>query len=68
MISIHDRPHDAPAGYAVRFWEINPGFITPGKLIHSLPTIEAARAHVPAGFIKLDRDPDDDPKIVEVWI
>lgn len=68
IVTIHDRPHDAPDGFAVRHWEVQPGIVTPGKLIAPLPTLAAARDCVPSGLVNIGREPDDDISIVEVWV
>lgn len=68
IVTIHDRPHDAPAGFAVRHWTVAAGAVLPGKLIHSLPTLDAARDLIPRGLVNIGRMPEDDAKIVEVWV
>lgn len=69
MFVIYDHPNDAPDGFVVRIWTVVDTMVMPGKLIAiNLLDLAAARAYVPHGFVSIGRMPDDDPKIVEVWI
>jgi hypothetical protein len=68
IVTIYDHPFDAPDGFAVRYWDVEPGKVLPGKLVTSFPTLEAAREHVPRGLVNIGRTPEDDPKVVEVWV
>jgi hypothetical protein len=69
MFVIYDRPKDAPGGFFVRSWQVLPGIIAPGKALGwDLPSLEDARALVPQGLVNIGRTPDDDAKIVEVWV
>lgn len=64
---IYDHPADYPQYVVVRQWVIKAGQIEigPAMLCDSL---EQAREDVPLGLYCLDRHPDDDPTIVEVWL
>lgn len=69
MIVIYDRPRDLPDGFVVRSWTVKPGNVVPGELIgRNLADLEAARRLVPDGLVNIGRTPDDDAKIVEVWV
>lgn len=69
MVVIYDRPHDAPDGYVARLWKVSPGKVLPDKLLGvDLGTLDAARELVPQGMVNIGRRPEDDPKIVEVWV
>jgi hypothetical protein len=67
--AIYNNPRDYPGQFVVRRW-----FIGRGELLRELApyavtgTLEAARAAVPPGMYRLDRDASDDAVIVEVWI
>lgn len=65
--TIYDHPADFPDRIVVRPWEVTAGKVEPGHawLCHSL---EEARAVIPPGLHRLDRQPDDDPTIIEVWL
>src|SRR5690606_5063529 len=69
MYVIYDRPHDHPGGFVVRRWKVSHGLLIPDLLIGTdLPDLEAARKIIPPGLYNLGRHPDDDSKIVEVWV
>lgn len=65
---IYERPADYPDGYVVRQWIIRRG----EKPIrgHALggPDLESVRATIPPEKVRMDRSPEDDPTIFEVWI
>ena len=62
---IYDSPTDFPAGtFVARRFELDnptPDFVT-GR------TLAEVRAKIPPGLYNIGRYPQDDPKIVEVWI
>lgn len=64
------RPIDLPGvEFAARQALIGPGGIT--RITERLviaPTLEALRDQLPPGLVRMDRHPDDDPVIVEIWI
>jgi hypothetical protein len=84
MYVIYERPRDWPESFVVREWvqhrpevpKPEPGTLAiaiippaePGKIVAVRDTLEHARAAVPAGTVNVGREPDDDPKIVEVWL
>lgn len=63
---IYERPSDHPEGYVVRQWRITRHGAQPEGYIVA-DSLQAARDRVPLGKVCLDRQPDDDPCIVEVW-
>lgn len=67
MWTIYAHPADYPEGYVARQWIIGPGNEYPGPARYR-PDLEAARAALPEGLYRLDRDPGDDPTVVESWI
>lgn len=68
---IHVHPLDAPEGYpyVVRGCSIVRGKAEPvvDAQGFAFTSLETARAFVPNGMFRLDRDPADPPTIVEVW-
>ena len=62
--TVYDHPKDYPNDFVVRVWNYD----KPTKIVHTGKTLEDARRHIPDGLIKLDRLPQDDPCIVEVWL
>lgn len=65
--TIYDRPADFPEGFVVRPWTVTRGGVVPGGA-YVAPSLEDARAAVPAGLFRMDRAPDDDARIVETWL
>lgn len=67
--AIYENPSDYPGRYVVRGATIAPGSITnDAEPTAVVDTLDAARAAIPADLVRLDRDPADDPVIVEVWV
>jgi hypothetical protein len=66
--TIYDRPTDYPDSYVVRPWILSSGseHPIPGAAV-AAPDLDAARDLVPAGSFRMERNPDDDPCIVETW-
>lgn len=61
---IYKHPKDFPNKYVVRHW-INEN---PTKTMYTANTLEEIRKKIPQGLTLLPRFPQDDPKIVEVWL
>lgn len=68
MWTIYKHPLDYPEGYVARQWLIRDGGYPYAGVARYRPDLEAARAAVPPGLYRLDRDPNDDPTVVETWI
>lgn len=69
MFTIYERPRDYPNGYVVRRSVVRPNnVIEVDAVAQYAATLGAARALVPVGKIRMARDPNDDPAIVEVWL
>lgn len=67
--AIYDKPSDYPESFVMRLWHIYPGIEPlPTTKVEVAPTLEEIRQHIPEGFACISRFPNDDPKIVEVWI
>lgn len=64
---IYDHPADHPYDFVVR-----PSYVYPGRVAFGPAkmsgTLEGARDLLPEGLYRMDRDPDDDPVIVETWL
>lgn len=68
---VYDHPTDFPSKWVVRRWTIGPGVMNCDSEVHLFDSLDAARAHVFGvypGAYRLDRQPDDDPNICEVWL
>lgn len=68
---IYDHPADHPAWMVVRRWTIFDGRICPDAEAFLCLDLEEARKVVADNYpsaYRLDRQPNDDPTIIEVWI
>lgn len=69
MFVIYDHPKDFPDEFVCRRCWIEAGrIIFDPDLFASGPTLGAVREKVPAGTVRIDRSPGDDPVIVETWL
>lgn len=64
LFVVYDHPSDFPHCYVVRRWNGN----IPSREFCVAPTLEGARAAIPAHCANLGRMPGEDPVILEVWI
>lgn len=69
MYVIYDRPRDYPDKIVIRKWIIGPELKPlPTRFITLHDTVDAAReALAPLRLYRQERDPADDPVIVDVW-
>lgn len=68
MWTIYDHPADYPTGYVLRRWELADGHPVPGVAM-MCATLELARSLIPPhADYRLQRDPLDDPAVLETWI
>lgn len=68
MWTIYQHPSDQPYPYVVRQWVVRPSGPVPHSGSIPAMTLEEARGCVPPGLHRIDRDPTDDPVIVETWL
>jgi hypothetical protein len=62
---IHDHPSDFPDWYVITKWDLSVRL----GVFGFCRTLEEARVHLSRkGLVNIGREPDDDPKIVEVWV
>jgi hypothetical protein len=61
---------DHPGKWVVRRWYIFPGVPKPTAEVECdlVDTLEEAREKIPFGTVKIDRYPEDDPVIQEIWM
>jgi len=62
--TIYDHPRDFPGAFVARLWLMDQP--TDRVLISS--TLDGVRALLPPGLMRLVRDLDDDPCVVESWL
>jgi hypothetical protein len=66
---VYHNPLDFPGQYVIRKQTAGPGGrITIAAEPLAFGTLDQVRAALPAGLVRLERAPEDDPCIVEVWI
>lgn len=70
MFVVYENPRDYPGKFVVRRW---PNCLVPQPVPEAVPMIvcdslDVARAAVPSWAVRLERFPDDDPAIREVWL
>ena len=68
MWVVYKRPRDYPMDFVVRRWQIGHGRYWPTNLFSVHRTVEDARAAIPDNTTRVQRFPDDDPAIFEVWL
>lgn len=67
MYVIYERPRDYPDRYVLRQWIID-GEARPTGWFVVAETLDAVRKFVPRQCIRFERNPSDEPQIVESWI
>jgi len=70
LFTIYENPRDYPRRFVVRETRIGPGGtmeISPVPLAVTT-SLTGARVALPPGLVRLDRSPDDDECIREVWV
>lgn len=65
---IYDHPSDHPDSFVLRPQFTARGGVQVSPLAWTADSIEALRAALPPGLVRMNRHPDDDPVIVEVWM
>lgn len=69
MFTIYDNPADARGFFVVRRWEMRRGIKVPvPREAYALPSLHMARGIIPRGRVRMERNDEDDPTIVETWI
>jgi hypothetical protein len=69
MWVIYDRPLDYPHCAVARLWHATAdGRAVAKRDTIIAPNVEAVRRELPPGLFRLDRQPSDDPCIVETWL
>ena len=68
--TIYDHPIDMPNHYVARQFEVTHNGPRPTESVIQSDSLETIREMmlVEFGLTKIERYPEDDPKIIEVWI
>jgi hypothetical protein len=64
LFVVYDHPRDFPEKFVVRRWQ----GIVPTAEFALADSLEEARAKVPGDCVRIDRNPADDPAILETWL
>ena len=67
MWTVYERPADHPQQYVARRWIAIPKAELTSEFLVA-DDLESLRQKLPAGLVRMDRNPGDDPVIVETWI
>jgi hypothetical protein len=65
---IYWNPRDQPGKWVLRAQDTDRDGVKPHPEYVVCETLEQARACVPPGLVMMQRHPDDDPVIFEVWL
>lgn len=68
MITIYFNPKDYPNKYVAQVFDIRPGEVYGTRYIMLSDELEGLRQRMPEGFHRMNRMPDDDTSILEVWL
>lgn len=67
MWTVYNRPSDYPDQFVVRLGLIRKPEPAALHAVILGPTLDDVRSRIPFGLHRMDRDPNDEPCIVEVW-
>lgn len=65
---VYHNPRDFPGQHVIRKQTAGRGTVAIAAKPLVMRTLEEVRAALPAGLVRLERDPGDDPCVVEVWV
>lgn len=68
MFVIFDKPKDYPGIFVVRRFIIENDMAIPTNLHWMGETLKEARESIPPHCVRIERDPNDEPQIIESWI
>jgi hypothetical protein len=69
MWTVYERPRDYACGFVARRFEVTGKGPTPTQMTLKCLELEPIREKLArAGLVRLDREPDDEPQIVETWL
>lgn len=67
--TVYENPRDYPGKFVVRAYDVCAGGAVAARLECTVrDSLDEARAAVPAGLYWMNRNPVDDPTIVETWL
>lgn len=66
--TVYRRPHDYPDKWVLRGHDVSSQGTMARAEYFTADTLDGIRQYVPAGLVRMARDPHDDPVIHETWI
>jgi len=64
LICVYNSPSDYPGKFVARLWDVD----KPTNIVAVAESLEEIREAKPPEMIIMERQPNDDPVIVETWI
>lgn len=68
MICIYNKPTDYPEKFVGRIIFVNHGVVIMSNAVILADTLDELKTKIPSNMVYLDRQEDDDPKIVGVYL
>jgi hypothetical protein len=68
LITLYDKPSDYPEKYVARLWIVRKGIVQSTNIIMIADTLDELKKRIPSYMQYLDRETNDDPKIVGVYL
>jgi hypothetical protein len=68
MWTIYQYPSDYPGDFVARKQVIGAGVVIQSDDMFTADTLDEIRKLLPRGLVRMMRHPNDDPKIIEVWM
>jgi hypothetical protein len=68
MYVVYDHPRDFPNHFVVRHWLVDADGGKPTDRCVIGRTLDEVRSAIPAYCVRLERNPGDDPVIIESWL
>ncbi len=68
MFVVYSYPSDYPNKFVVRRWWIGGGPAPDQDWFFLGDSLEEVRGHIPPFCVRIERDPRDEPQIVECWV
>ena len=68
MWTIYDHPFDYPNSWVMRKWFVTAKGAIPDQEVLLANDIDTLRTALPPGMVRLCRNKNDDPAIVESWV
>lgn len=68
VVTVYKKPKDYPSKYVARVFYAEKGTVTATKHIKTATSLPGLRKKISSNLARLEPNPNDDPKIVEVYM